>query len=71
MVGAPGFKPDEVLRLAASLDQGSGHPLAEKIVRAAKAKNMVLSTPENFDSGSDIGLRGRSAANKLHWATPI
>ncbi len=28
-VGVPGFSDDEVLRLAASLDQGSEHPLAE------------------------------------------
>ena len=65
IVAAPGFEPDEVLRLAASLDQGSEHPLAETIVRAAKAKNMALSTPENFDSGSGIGVKGQVSGKEL------
>ena len=59
VVAATGFDADEVLRLAASLDQGSEHPLAETIVRAAKAKNMSLSKPENFDTGSGIGVKGQ------------
>ena len=57
-VAASGFDTEEVLRLAASLDQGSEHPLAETIVRAAREKNMMLSKPENFDSGSGIGVKG-------------
>ena len=57
-VAASGFDTEVVLRLAASLDQGSEHPLAETIVRAAKEKNMMLSKPENFDSGSGIGVKG-------------
>jgi Cu+-exporting ATPase len=34
-----GVAPDEVLRLAASLDQGSEHPLADAIVRAARERS--------------------------------
>ena len=65
VVAAPGFDGTEVLRLAASLDQGSEHPLAETIVRAAKEKNMVLSKPENFDSGSGIGVKGQVDGKQL------
>jgi P-type Cu+ transporter len=52
VVPAPGFDADEVLRLSASLDQGSEHPLAETIVRAARERGLSLDKPENFESGS-------------------
>ena len=57
-VAAPGYTADEVLRLAASLDQGSEHPLAEAIVSAARAKGLELIKPLDFESGSGIGVRG-------------
>ncbi len=53
-----GFTADEVLRLAASLDQGSEHPLADAIVQAARAKGLVLAKAEGFESSSGIGVRG-------------
>ncbi|MFZ3139057.1 heavy metal translocating P-type ATPase [Polaromonas sp.] len=64
-VPAPGFDADEVLRLAASLDQGSEHPLAETIVRAARERGMLLDKPENFESASGIGVRGQVAGRQL------
>ena len=64
-VPAPGFEADEVLRLAASLDQGSEHPLAETIVRAARERGMTLDKPENFESGSGIGVRGQVGGHQL------
>ena len=64
-VPAPGFDADEVLRLAASLDQGSEHPLAETIVRAARERNMTLDRPGNFDSASGIGVRGQVGGRQL------
>jgi P-type Cu+ transporter len=64
-VPAPGFSADEVLRLAASLDQGSEHPLAETIVRAAREQGLTLDKPENFESGSGIGVRGQVGGRAL------
>ena len=64
-IPAPGVEADEVLRLAASLDQGSEHPLAETIVRAARERGMTLDKPENFDSGSGIGVKGQVAGRQL------
>jgi Cu+-exporting ATPase len=65
VVAMPGLSEDEVLRLAASLDQGSEHPLADAIVQAARAKGLVLDKPEDFESGSGIGVRGQVAGRQL------
>ena len=64
-VGVAGFEADEVLRLAATLDQGSEHPLAAAIVAAARAKQLVLDKAEQFDSASGIGVRGTVAGRAL------
>jgi Cu+-exporting ATPase len=50
---------DEVLRLAASLDQGSEHPLAEALVAEARRRGLPLGTAEDFDSLTGRGVRGR------------
>jgi P-type Cu+ transporter len=64
-IPADGFRADEVLQLAASLDQGSEHPLAEAIVAAARARSLPLDTPENFESASGIGVSGHVAGRLL------
>jgi len=58
VVAAPGGTEADVLRIAASLDQGSEHPLAHAIVAEARARGLSLSTPETFESSSGIGVRG-------------
>ncbi len=64
-VPVPGTTADEVLRLAASLDQGSEHPLADAIVAAARAQGLALDPVEDFESGSGIGVRGRVGGRTL------
>ena len=64
-IPAAGFTDDEVLRLAASLDQGSEHPLADAIVHAARERKMTLDKPENFESASGIGVRGQIAGHQV------
>ena len=59
VVAASGSSEDEVLRLAASLDQGSEHPLAEAIVKAALERGLVLRKADDFESSTGIGVRGR------------
>ncbi|QHE76887.1 copper-transporting P-type ATPase [Hydrogenophaga sp. PBL-H3] len=57
-IGHGSYPEDEVLRLAASLDQGSEHPLAAAIVAAARQQGLALDKPDRFDSASGIGVRG-------------
>jgi Cu+-exporting ATPase len=68
-IGAGGHDPDEVLRLAASLDQGSEHPLATALVTAAREKHLALDKPEQFDSSTGIGVRGTVAGHALALGT--
>jgi len=64
-VPVQGYEADEILRLAASLDQGSEHPLADAIVRAARERGLLLEKAENFESGSGIGVQGLVGGRRL------
>jgi len=64
-VAVAGWTEDEVLRIAASLDQGSEHPLAHAIVAEARRRQLVMDKPEKFDSVSGIGVRGRIANREV------
>ncbi len=62
---APGFTPDELLRLAASLERSSEHPLAAAIVAAAKEKGLDLAEARDFDSPSGKGVVGKIEGRAL------
>lgn len=59
IVSAAGFQEDELLRLAASVERSSEHPLADAIVRAAKERNLTLINVEEFDSPTGKGVTGK------------
>jgi len=65
IVPAAGFSEEEVLRLAASLDQGSEHPLADAIVAEARRRKLTLQTPVDFESATGIGVRGVVGGRQL------
>ena len=52
------FTEDDVLRIAAGIDQGSEHPLASAIVQAARERGLPLARAEAFESATGIGVRG-------------
>jgi heavy metal translocating P-type ATPase len=54
-----GFNEADVLRLAASLDQVSKHPIAQAIVAAAKARDLVLTLPTDVIETPGEGVAGR------------
>ena len=58
---ADGFDAGELLRLAASLEQSSEHPLAAAIVRGAKDKSLVLDAISDFRSVTAGGVAGKIA----------
>lgn len=59
IVPAAGFAEDDLLRIAASVERASEHPLADAIVRAAKEKQLTLGQVEQFDSPTGKGATGK------------
>lgn len=55
----------DILHWAASLDQGSEHPLADAIVKAARERGLALEKVDGFESASGIGVRGSVGGKKL------
>jgi P-type Cu+ transporter len=62
---APGFETETVLRLAASLEQASEHPLAAAIVRGARERRLSLASPEDFGSRTGRGVIGKVEGRAL------
>jgi Cu+-exporting ATPase len=58
-IATAGYTEADVLRLAASLDQGSEHPLAAAIVAAARERDLVLAKADRFEAIAGNGVRGR------------
>ena len=60
-----GLEEGELLRLAASLERGSEHPLARAILDAAEARGLALERSEDFRSETGRGVRGRVAGRRV------
>jgi heavy metal translocating P-type ATPase len=60
-----GFAPDEVLRLAASLDQASNHVIAEALVEAAHERGLPLSPPGAVREAAGSGLEGTVGEHRV------
>jgi Cu+-exporting ATPase len=59
VVAVDGFAEDEVLRLAATLERGSEHPLAAAIVHGAEERGVQIGQYTDFESVTGKGVRGR------------
>jgi Cu+-exporting ATPase len=59
IVPATGFNETDILRLAATVERASEHPLADAIVRAAKERNLDPGKVEEFDSPTGKGATGK------------
>ena len=74
---APVFVEDELLRLAASAERGSEHPLASAIVSGATARNILLSEATRFQALSGRGVEAaempflRSYSSSSVYSVPL
>lgn len=60
-----GYKEDEVLKLAATLEKGSEHPLARAIVEGAESKGLKLESAKDFESFTGKGVAGLVGKKKV------
>jgi Cu+-exporting ATPase len=65
IVAAPGHNEADVLRLAASVERASEHPLARAIVEAATARNLPLVDATNFDAPTGRGVVGTVEGRRI------
>jgi P-type Cu+ transporter len=64
-VASESFAEDEVLRLAASVERASEHPLGEAIVRRAEERGLHLSPAENFNAFAGHGVEGETEGRRV------
>ena len=62
---AAGFDKDEVLRIAAALEAGSEHPLADAILRGAASRKLDYAKAEDFQAVTGAGVTGRVGGRKV------
>jgi len=61
----PPFSENELLRLAASLEQGSEHPYADALLRAARERGLMLSQATSFETRAGKGVVGMVEEKRL------
>jgi heavy metal translocating P-type ATPase len=67
---APGWTADEALRLAAAVEEGSGHPLARSVTLAARARGLDAPLPEGIEEAAGQGVRGRVEGRAVAVGSP-
>ena len=65
VVAVDGFEEHEILRLGASLERASEHPLAEAIVRGAEERDIELSATDDFQSVTGKGVTGKVDGHEI------
>jgi Cu+-exporting ATPase len=65
-----GLSEDDLLGLAASLEQGSEHPLGKAIVRAAKTRHIELARLDDFQASGGLGVEGRISDRMVRVGKP-
>ncbi len=64
-VVAAGIGEEELLRLAASLERGSEHPLGKAILREAERRGLALDEPTGFEAEPGQGIKGKVSGRDI------
>jgi len=70
IIAASNHHPDDVLRLAASAERGSEHPLGAALVKAALDRGMRLTDPHHFETLGGLGVRATVGAQAVLIGNP-
>jgi P-type Cu+ transporter len=70
VVPAPGWRASDLLRVAASLERGSEHPLAAAIVAGATAQGIAVGNATAFESITGKGVRGHVEGRRVALGSP-
>jgi Cu+-exporting ATPase len=65
VIATAGRDENELLRLMASLEQGSEHPLGAAVVEAARSRGLVFGNESDFQSHTGLGVSGRVDGRKV------
>ena len=65
-----GTDPDMLLRIAASAERASEHPLAQAVVNAANARKLTLTQPAAFEAESGLGIRANIEGKSVRVGSP-
>jgi Cu+-exporting ATPase len=70
VIPAAGWTEEAVLRMAASIEVGSEHPLAQAVVQAAKARHLDLVSASGFDAVAGFGVRAQVEGKSVLLGNP-
>ena len=70
IVPSAGWTEVDVLRLAASIEAGSEHPLAQAVVQAAQARHLELAAASSFDAVAGFGVRAHVEGKSILLGNP-
>ncbi len=70
IIAASGLQETQLLRMAASVEQNSEHPLASSIVRAAKSSELKIPEVQDFESVTAAGVMGKTEGQRVLIGKP-
>ncbi|XKF10495.1 copper-translocating P-type ATPase [Planococcus rifietoensis] len=70
IIASDGYSEEQVLQLAAAIEQNSEHPIATGIVQSAKERNLTIGKVTDFESITGKGIQGQVDGMKVNAVSP-